>query len=112
MIKLGGILKDNNIQLEERNKLIEKLYNFFLGNPKLEAKLNLLHQCLTHEGVKVVKKELDKQSGKYKEIKDEVNKVKHHGKTVVEYLFEHSICFDGDDYIEPLSKLRDELLQD
>lgn len=93
----------------------EKFQKLFGYDPILEAKLNLLHQCLTKEGAD---KATDVEG--YHLIKDDVEqvKVKDDGgneKTeeigVLEYLKAQSDPFDKN-YINALTKLRDALLQD
>jgi hypothetical protein len=118
--KIKGELESHHIKESPHNKLYKCLFPFqndrlanlvsIFPNPILEAKLNLLHKCLTPEGAKVVKGELDKHLGYFKDIKDDVKKINHNGKTVVEHLSEQTNCFDEDNYIKPLSKLRDALL--
>jgi len=71
----------------------------------LEVKLNLLHHCLTPEGAKT-----PEAIENYSLIKDLIKKVKWGEKTVVEHLAEQTNCFDDDNYIKPLTKLRDALL--
>lgn len=112
LIDLRALIKDNSNNITRRNELIIGLYNFFLGDPELEAKLNLLHQCLTPAGAKEARSITN-----YDLIKNLVDNVKikfNEGeeKDIIDYLSTQTDCFDEDNYIKPLSKLRDALLRE
>lgn len=94
--------KDNN---GDKRKTFKAIWDFFDGDPILEAKLNLLHQCLTPNEAKKAT-----QIPNYHLIKDVVESVKINNEKVVEYLTKQSNCFDEESYIKPLTALRDTLL--
>lgn len=85
---------------------IKKWWEILVGfDPILEVQLELLHQCLTPEGAAIADKIKN-----YPLIKDKVEKIKVGEKTIVEHLSKQSDCFDDENYIKPLTKLRDALL--
>lgn len=54
LIELRALIKGNGNNTERRDELINGLYNFFLGDPLLEAKLNLLLKCLDEDYIKIL----------------------------------------------------------
>ena len=99
------ICKDSNY-----DKAFEEVWNFFLGDKELEAKLELLHQCLTCEGFK------DSQII-FENLKSLLNG--NNEKTKIETAFTEfkeginnskMDCF-SDSYIYELEKLRKSLLE-
>jgi hypothetical protein len=72
---------------------------------ELEAKLSLLHKCLTPDEAKSAT-----QIPNYNLIKDMVESIMINNEPVIEYLTKQSDCFDEENYIKPLTTLRDKLL--
>lgn len=85
---------------------LESIIRDFFFDKELEAKLNLLHLCLTPTGAKEAKLIHD-----YHLIKNIVESVMiSKDESVIEYLAKQTDCFDHENYLLPLTKLRNELL--
>ncbi len=98
LLKLGEEFKNNGNNIDRIDELIIGLYNYFNGDSIFEAKLNLLHQCLTPQGAK-----------------EATNTEWLQGEAKTK--FEALTKIDGDDpfakgYIDALTSLRDELLKE
>ena len=81
---------------------LQKLIGF---DPKLEAQLELLHQCLTPAGAASANK-----INNYTLIDADVENVKIGEQNILEYLGKQPNCFDEEKYIKPLTALRKKLL--
>ena len=97
--------------IQKYDDAIKKIIDWFDFNEELEAKLELLHKCLTPGGA-----ENARDISNYDTIKTKVENVKikcgEEKIITINYLSKQSDCFDKDTYIDPLTDLRDALLTD
>lgn len=96
---------DNNLENQQQLEIIfNSLRSHLSGDPVLEAKLEILHECLTPEGALTAN-----QINGYSLIANIVESIKIEDKNLIDYLASQSDCF-SDNYISKLTVLRKALL--
>lgn len=112
--KITNLAKSCSNGKIEKVKLLEEIWKFFLGDTELEAKLELLHACLTPEGAKKV---TWNDNGEITITREDGTEFKcnipgSEGKNKFDELKNKNDGPFGQEYIKALSALRDALLKE
>jgi hypothetical protein len=102
--EIATVIKDNKLNREELEKIWNSIPAF---NMVIEAKLELLHSCLTPDGISVAKKAYDNLILLLKNNID--NSISNAYDEMTQVMKNDQNCF-GDDYIKKLENLRECLL--